>query len=127
MQEVARVKYKGSEMARKTVGQNLHTARALLAEVKNADAGERTAMINDGGGLILRKRGERWLWYFRTTSPETKRDTWISLAPRTPFPHTTLAAARELATPYRVSTDSGIDPKEERKRVAVVKARHDAA
>jgi integrase len=108
-------------VGRTAVGRNQFTAKELTAEIRKAEAGERSTTINDGGGLVLRKRGDHWLWYFRTTSPETKRDVWVSLAPRTPYPGTMLAAARELALPYRVKADSGVDPNEERKRANAAK------
>jgi integrase len=109
-------------VARTAVGQNQYTAKALAAEIRKAESGERSSTINDGGGLVLRKRGGHWFWYFRTTSPETKRDVWISLAERSPYPNTSLADARETAKAYRVKADSGIDPQEERRRDIAAKA-----
>ena len=70
----------------------------------------------------MRQRGVEWLWYFRTTLPETGRDLWISLAPRNPYLDTSLATARQLAATHRLSADSGIDLNEEKKRVAAAKA-----
>lgn len=103
-------------MARTSTGQNQYTARSLAATIRSAEAEGRPTTINDGGGLVLRRRGEHWLWYFRTTSPETKRDVWISIAPRSPFPNTTLATARELARAYRLQADGGVDPAAKKKR-----------
>jgi integrase len=89
--------------------------RALVAKQKS--------VINDGGGLLLRKRSTGYFWYYRNTSPETKRETWHSLAERTPYPQTTLANARALAKQVRGNADLGVDVKQERKREAAEKQR----
>ncbi len=107
-------------MARIASRRKAYTAAEIDALVKKA-GGAKT--INDGAGLVLRQRSSKWLWYFRTTSPETGRDLWISLAPRNPYPATTLAAARQLAATHRISADSGIDPNEEKKRAAAANAK----
>ncbi len=109
-------------MARTAASRKAYSVAEIDAMLKEPDR----KTVNDGAGLILRKRGANWFWYYRTTSPETKKDMWISLAPRDPYPHTGLAAARQLAKINRTSVDTGIDPKEQKKREASATARQQA-
>ncbi len=88
---------------------------------------ENKSLINDGAGLLLRKRSTGYYWYYRTTSPETKKETWYSLAARTPYPKTSLAMARALAATVRANADLGIDVKQKLKRENEQKQRIDAA
>ena len=107
-------------MARPATQRKAYSAAEIDTLTKKPD-GKPT--INDGGGLVLRKRASGWFWYFRTVSPETKRDLWIPLAQRNPYPDTTLKTARELASALRLKADSGIDHNEEKKREAANEAK----
>jgi Arm DNA-binding domain len=98
-------------------------AGTLTAVALDSFVAKNKAVINDGGGLILRKRATGYFWYYRNTSPETKRETWHTLAERAPYPSTTLQAARKLAAKVRSSADTGVDLKQERKRVTAEKQR----
>ena len=106
-------------MARTAAARKAFSVAEIDALLKEPDR----KSINDGAGLILRKRGANWFWYYRTTSPETRKDLWISLAERNPYPDTGLAAARKLAAAQRLLTDTGVDPKEEKKRAATATAK----
>lgn len=85
-----------------------------LAVQRHVDDQANTKALNDGGGLYLRKSGSKWYWYFRATSPVTKKRMWLSLCDGALFSQargsaSTLANARIEAEAQRVSTRAGND------------------
>ncbi len=85
-----------------------------LTVQKHVDNPTNTKALNDGGGLYLRKSGSKWCWYFRATSPVTKKRMWVSLCDGKPFSlargsNSTLATARIEAESQRVATRGGTD------------------
>jgi integrase len=85
------------------------------------------AFINCGNKLYLRKRANGYLWYYRTTSPETKLDVWHAIGKGSGYPTISLAKARELAKQIDAKGVLGVDVKEEiRREGEAVRALKDA-
>ena len=118
-------------MARKLQIANQLSAVAVAQHVADAS---KTQVLNDGGGLYLRKSGASWCWYFRSTSPVTKKRVWYPLCEGKPYSqargnaHSTLAVARLEAEALRVSVRAGTDINIDRqKRINADRAELEAA
>ena len=97
----------GESLNRRLPATALHllTARQVQA-VKEGDHG-------DGGGLLLRVRGQSASWVFKFTSPAGKRrEMGLGVAPRgsTAQAGATLTAARDMAHKARELLRNGTDP-----------------
>ncbi len=94
---------------RNTARLHLLTAR----QVQHLEDGDHT----DGGGLLLRVRGESSSWVFRFTSPNgRRREMGLGVAHRGSVGQAgdSLAAARDLAHAARETLRRGVDPIDER-------------
>jgi integrase len=84
--------------------------------VENASVGSGEKLLSDGECLFLRVRPESKTWMFICRVPGGRRK--LSLGQ---YPTVTLASARNMADELRRQVAEGIDPKEERHRLAVEK------
>jgi integrase len=110
--KAVRTESKGKAAMARTLKQG-NELDALTVQ-KHVDNPTNIRALNDGGGLYLRKSGSKWCWYFRATSPVTKKRMWVSLCDGKPFSlargsNSTLALARIEAESQRVATRSGND------------------
>jgi hypothetical protein len=104
-------------MARKRTATNLH--QLTVKAVQNAGDGD----LTDGGGLLLRIRGESASWVFRFTAASGKRrEMGLGPARRGSAAQAgdSLTTARDLAHAARDLLQRGVDPIDERegRRVA---------
>ena len=118
-------------MARKLQSANQLTA---ITVAQHAAEASNTQVLNDGGGLYLRKSGRSWSWYFRSTSPVTGKRVWFPLCEGKPYSpargntQSTLAVARLEAETLRVSVRAGTDINFDRqKRIEASRAEVEAA
>lgn len=103
----------GLRMARKRIVSNLH--RLTVREVLAAGEGDHA----DGGGLLLRVRGESASWVFRyTAATGRRREMGLGMARRGSNAQAgdTVTLARRLAHEARELLQAGGDPIDERER-----------
>ena len=102
-----RARKRGWRVARKRVVSNLH--QLTVREVQSAGEGDHT----DGGGLLLRVRGESASWVFRYTAPAgRRREMGLGVARRGSSAQAgdALTLARRLAHEAREQLQRGVDP-----------------
>ena len=98
-------------MARKRTATNLH--QLTVKQVQNAPEGD----LSDGGGLILRIRGQSASWVLRfTATTRRRREMGLGIARRGSAAQAgdSLTAARSLARDARDLLQRGVDPIDER-------------